>query len=249
MTQPTQPSVTIHPDDDMFSGSLEHYESVGKQMAGHIQAASRLQNSTSAPRILELPCGYGRVTRHLVSMFPAEHICASDIMVPAVKFVTEQFGVMGHPAQAPFNELTGLSDNMFDVAGMGSLITHLSAFNSTTLLKHFFRVIKQGGIAVVTIHGVRSRQLLAERDVYEIGEVARQHLIEKFDKEQFGFVNYLPNHNFEAKTVEYIGDSYGISLIPNQWMQHIAEEHEMDLIEKIIGGWDNHQDVYYLKKR
>jgi ubiquinone/menaquinone biosynthesis C-methylase UbiE len=242
-------SETIHPNDDMFTGSHDHYESVGKQMAAHIRAASRLQDATSAPRILELPCGYGRVTRHLVTMFPPDTICASDIMVPAVKFVTEQFGVMGHPAQAPFNELTGLADKTFDVAAMGSLITHLSAVNSSTLLEHFFRVMKPGGIAVVTTHGVRSRQLLEERDVYEIGEEARQHLINQFDNEQFGFVNYLPDHSFEAKTVEYIGDSYGISLIPHQWIQETCKSNGIEIVERFIGGWDNHQDVYYLRKR
>lgn len=116
----------IHPDDDMFSGSLDHYESVGKEMADLVEVAAH-DLGLSAPHILELPCGYGRVTRHLVKLFPAERSLACDIMVPAVEFVATKFGVKGHPAEIPVNELTGIETDTFDIAVMGSLITHLSA--------------------------------------------------------------------------------------------------------------------------
>lgn len=237
----------IHPDDDMFTGSLEHYESVGKQLAAFVaKAAGTLQ--LEAPRILELPCGYGRVTRHLAGMFPKEHILSSDIMVPATAFVAQEFGVKVHPAQEPVHELVGIESNSFDIAVMGSLITHLSAVNSRTLLGNFFRILRPGGVAIVTTHGARSRQLIDQQDIYDVGELARQHLLMQYDANEFGFVNYRPNHTFEAKTVDYIGDSYGISLIPDLWMKNIAHGHQMTIVETLVGGWDNHQDVYVMQK-
>jgi SAM-dependent methyltransferase len=239
--------MTIHPDDDMFTGSIEHYESVGKQLASLVGTAAGLLGLTS-PKILELPCGYGRVTRHLVGMFSRDNILSCDIMVPATEFVAHEFGVRVHPAQDPVHELTGIDSASVDIAVMGSLITHLSAANSQTLLKHFARVLRPGGMAIVTTHGVRSRQLLDERDIYEVGEAARLHLIQNYDADRFAFVNYRPDHTFEAKTVDYIGDSYGISLIPDRWMQDMAHAHGMSLMQTIVGGWDNHQDVYFLKK-
>ena len=241
-------STEMHPDDDMVGGSIAHYESVGKEMAALVEVAAR-DLGLSAPHILELPCGYGRVTRHLVKLFPAERILACDIMVPAVEFVATKFGVKGHPAEIPVNELTGIATDNFDIAVMGSLITHLSAVNSHTLLQHFSRVVRPGGIAIVTTHGIRSRQLLGDNDIYEIGEQARQYLIQQYDSGRFGFVNYLPDHSFEAKTVDYIGDSYGISLIPDQWMTEISQTLGLNIIKKIVGGWDNHQDVFFLQKQ
>ena len=238
----------IHPDDDMFGGSIDHYESVGKEMAALVEVAAR-DLGLSAPRILELPCGYGRVTRHLVKLFPAERILACDIMLPAVEFVATKFGVKGHPAETTGNDLTGISTGTFDIAVMGSLITHLSAANSRTLLQNFSRVMKSGGIAIVTTHGIRSRQLLGEKDVYQVGEEARQNLIQQYDNGRFGFVNYLPDHSFEAKTVDYIGDSYGISMIPDQWITEISQTFGLNIIKKIVGGWDNHQDVFFLQKQ
>lgn len=238
----------IHPDDDMFTGSLEHYESVGKQLAAFVaKAAGTLQ--LEAPRILELPCGYGRVTRHLAGMFPKEHILSSDIMVPATAFVAQEFGVKVHPAQEPVHELVGIESNSFDIAVMGSLITHLSAVNSRTLLNHFFRVLRPGGIAIVTTHGVRSRQIIDQGDAYGVGEVARLHLIRQYDGHQFGFVNYLPDHTFEARTVDYIGESYGISLIPDRWMTDTCDANRMTVLQAVTGGWDGHQDVYLLQKQ
>jgi SAM-dependent methyltransferase len=238
----------IHPDDDMYTGSIEHYESVGKQLAGHVGTAASLLNLTK-PRILELPCGYGRVTRHLVGMFPASEIVASDIMVPATDFVAQEFGVKAHPAQEPVHELTGLESNTFDIAVMGSLITHLSEANSKVLMKNFFRVLRPGGMAVVTITGVCARRAIDQQDPYGIGEPARLHLIEQYDAHRFGFVNYLPKNPFEGKTVEYIGDTYGVSLIPDLWMTEICQANNMTVANKIIGGWDGHQDVYLLQKQ
>jgi ubiquinone/menaquinone biosynthesis C-methylase UbiE len=238
----------IHPDDDMFTGSLEHYESVGRQLASHVATAAGLLN-TAKPRILELPCGYGRVTRHLVSMFPESEIVASDIMVPATDFVTKEFGVKAYTAQHPVHELAGIDSDTFDIAVMGSLITHLSASNSQTLLNNFFRVVRPGGIAVITTHGIRSRQIVDQTDAYGVGEAARLHLIQQYDDQQFGFVNYLPDHSFEAKTVDYIGESYGISLIPDRWMTGICQANKMAVLNTIIGGWDEHQDVYLLQKQ
>ena len=60
----------IHPDDDMFMGSLEHYDLAGKEMTSLVEIAAK-NLSLAAPHILELPCGYGRVTRHLIQLFPA----------------------------------------------------------------------------------------------------------------------------------------------------------------------------------
>lgn len=238
----------IHPDDDMFTGSYEHYEAVGRQLAGHVGTAAR-QLNLKAPRILELPCGYGRVTRHLVAMFQSSNIVASDIIIPATEFVAKEFGVHPHPAQEPVHELTGIDSDSFDIVVMGSLITHLSEANSKVLMKNFFRVLRPGGIAIVTITGVCARRAIDQVDPYGIGEPGRLQLIERYDADQFGFVHYLPKNPFEGKTVEYIGDTYGVSLIPDRWMQDICQSNNMTISEKIIGGWDGHQDVYFMLKR
>jgi SAM-dependent methyltransferase len=231
----------------MFHGSTEHYESVGTQMAGFVSHAVELARAGS-PNILELPCGYGRVTRHLAAQFDPKKLHVADIMAPAVDFCVDTFGVTGYAIVDPVYEFQNVPESFFEVAALGSLITHLSGRNSRTVITHFFEKLKPGGVAVVTTHGARSREILGTEDCYQIGESARAHLLSNYDAGQFGFVNYIPDHSLEAKTVDYIGDSYGISLIPHNWVSDVCDENSLTILEYRPGGWDNHQDVYFIAR-
>ncbi|WP_434113821.1 class I SAM-dependent methyltransferase [Paraburkholderia caffeinilytica] len=240
-------SAPIHPDDDMFHGSNEHYTSVGTQMADCVSHAVELAQIDS-PTILELPCGYGRVTRHLASRFDPKRIHVADIMVPAVDFCVETFGVNGYYIVDPVYEFQNVPETFFDAAALGSLITHLSGRNARTVIKHFFKKLKPGGIAVVTTHGARSREILETVDCYQVGDAARTYLLDSYDAGQFGFVNYMADHSLEAKTIDYIGDSYGISLIPHNWVNNVCDENGLIILEYRSGGWDNHQDVFFISR-
>jgi 2-polyprenyl-3-methyl-5-hydroxy-6-metoxy-1,4-benzoquinol methylase len=237
----------IHPNDDMFHGSTEHYESVGKGMADFVTRAAEMSDART-PIILELPCGYGRVTRHLAGQFPSENIHVADIMKPSVDFCVQQFGVNGYYVTEPVYEFKNLPDEAFDVAALGSLVTHLSQRNARTVMKHFFGKVRPGGVGVVTTHGEKSREHLGSSDIYQVGEDARRHLLEMYDADQFGFVNYKADHSLEAKTVDYIGDSYGIAMIPTVWVHDVCRENGLTIIEHRPGGWDNHQDVFFIKR-
>jgi len=237
----------IHPDDDMFHGSPEHYYSVGKQMTDFVVRAVSLAKADDA-RVLELPCGYGRVTRHLRLCFAPDRLDVADIMKPAVDFCVTEFGVTGHHVREPVYEFLGLKDDSYDVAAMGSLITHLSNNNSRTVMRKFFAKLRAGGVAVVTTHGEKSREILGASDCYQVGEEARQHLLSAYDAGEYGFVNYRVDHSLEAKTVDYIGDSYGIAMIPKTWVIDVCRENGLTILDHIPGGWDGHQDVFFIRR-
>jgi SAM-dependent methyltransferase len=240
-------SIPIHKDDDMFHGSHEHYDSVGSQMDSFISHAATLISELS-PLILELPCGYGRVTRKLIKRYSPEQIHVAEINAHALKFCTDTFNVTGYQVTDPVNEFKNIPDSTFDIAIMGSLITHLSEQNARAVFKHFFKKVKQGGLGVITTHGVRSRELLGESEIYQVGEEARQHLLDNYDANQFGFSAYKNNHVFEKRTVELIGDSYGISLIPKAWIRDVCKESGLSVIKHMPGAWDSHQDVFFIAK-
>ncbi|MGF6871722.1 methyltransferase domain-containing protein [Paraburkholderia sp. MM5477-R1] len=237
----------IHPHDDMFHGSTGHYASVGTQMADMVSHAVELAGSDS-PTALELPCGYGRVTRHLASRLQPGNVHVADIMAPAVDFCVQTFGVTGYTIVDPVYEFRNVPNSFFDVAALGSLITHLSGRNARTVMQHFFEKLKPSGVAVVTTHGARSREILESADCYQVGESARAHLLNSYDAGQYGFVNYMPDHSLEAKTVDYVGDSYGIALIPHNWVSDVCAENNLAVLEYRPGGWDNHQDVFFISR-
>lgn len=240
-------SAPIHPSDDMFHGSMEHYDSVGRQLGEFVSQAVQLCGAES-PMVLELPCGYGRVTRHLVGKFDPKAVHVADIMKPAVDFCVDTFGVTGHHVVEPVYRFENIPENFFDVAALGSLVTHLSQINSREVMKHFFTRLKDGGVGVVTTHGERSRELLGAGDCYQVGDVARDRLLSAYDAGQYGFVNYRADHSLEAKTVDYIGDSYGIALIPTSWVHDVCRENGVTIVEHRPGGWDNHQDVFLIRR-
>ena len=186
--------------------------------------------------------------RHLIQKFEPAQIHSADIMIPAVDFCTTTFGVHGYHIVEPVYEFKNIQSEKFDVGLLGSLITHLSNVNSRSVIKNFFSKIRKGGFGVVTTHGEKSRILLESTDCYEVGEEARDFLISRYDSGEFAFVNYRPGHSFEKKTVDYIGDSYGISMIPTNWVHEVCETQGLQIEEHIVGGWDAHQDVFFIKK-
>ena len=238
----------IHPDDDMFTGSLEHYESCGQQFARFAQKAAELAG-ISSPRLLELPCGYGRVTRHLVKCFEPGRIDVADIMIPAVDFTAATFGVHGHHVGDPVNEFRGIPAGVFDIAVMGSLLTHLSESNAETVLEHFLEKLTQKGVAVVTTHSARAHEMLASGVWFDVAPEEKAALLNAYAAQSYGFANYMPDQSFEKKTVNYIGKSYGLSLIPHAWMLKTVERLGYRVLMFSPGAWDNHQDVVWLTRR
>lgn len=237
----------IHPDDDMFTGNFSHYEACGKQFAEIIAGAVAMTDKP-VPRILELPCGYGRVTRHLVTLFGPGQIEVADIMAPCIDFCASEFDVKASQVIPPVNEFANLPNGQYDVAAMGSLITHLSEENTRTVIRCFLGKLAPGGTAVVTTHGECSKGALEARTWFEVSEAGRAELLDAYNQRGHGFVNYAPSHFFEKKTAECVGDAYGVSLTHKDWMYSAIEDFGYSVTKFIQGGWDNHQDVYFIRR-
>jgi SAM-dependent methyltransferase len=119
---------TISPNDDMFAGDLDHYFSAGRSGLACIQRAlaARGKGWGDPATILDFPCGYGRVLRHLRPAFPRSEITACDLSRDGVDFCRAHFGVAGvysceDPARIP------LPRDSFDLIWVGSLLTHFDA--------------------------------------------------------------------------------------------------------------------------
>ena len=108
--------------DGMYDGRDGHYVSVGLSALRAIEDA--LGDAPAPPRrILDLPCGHGRVTRVLRARFPEAAITVCDLDRGGVDFAAARFGARGVYSVEDFRALD--LGEAYDLIWVGSLVTHL----------------------------------------------------------------------------------------------------------------------------
>jgi SAM-dependent methyltransferase len=225
--------------DPTNAGELVHYLRHGREAIQLILQAMLVANKTCVKTILDMPCGFGRVARHLVAAFPEATLWVCDLYEDQIAFCAQQFG--GNPLLSRVN-ISELSFPLqFDLIWCGSLLTHLPKRQFLDTLRLFSRSLAPDGIAVVTTHGRFSpwlhhthykylsddRFIIAEREFYKNG---------------FGFVNYQDPVSIDSP-------SYGISLSSAAFVVNAMEEDDsIRIVSFTETGWDRHQDVLVFRK-
>jgi SAM-dependent methyltransferase len=225
--------------DPANAGSLADYLRIGRNAIELILQAMLIANKTQVKTILDMPCGFGRVARHLAAAFPEAALWVCDLYEDQIAFCAEHF--RGNPLLSKVN-LSELSfPTPFDLIWCGSLLTHLPKPQFLNALRLFSRSLAPNGIAVVTTHGRFSpwfhhthykylsdeRFIIAERGFYKNG---------------FGFVDY-------ADPVSIDSPSYGISLSSAAFvLSAMEEDHSIRIVSFAETGWARHQDVLVFRK-
>lgn len=123
--------------------------------------------------ILDWGCGPGRIVRHLPLLLPEQNkIYGCDYNsnyinwckknIPAVSFLEND---LLPPA--------GFSDNSFDWIYGLSILTHLSLQSHQAWIEELFRILKPGGLLLITTHGEIFKEKLgaAELAIFNSGEL------------------------------------------------------------------------------
>jgi SAM-dependent methyltransferase len=217
---------TISPHDDMFEGRhLEQYLFVGRSAIEVISEGMLLARKTHFGKLLDLPCGYGRVTRHLVKFFPDAEIFVSEIDRAKQDFCSSTFGVQGLDLPADFS---GEPAHHFDLIFVGSLLTHLNEGLSIKALDYLLKSLSEGGLLIITTHGRYATTQTAARGHLE------QQALRSFWRKGFGYEG---------------GSTYGNSRIAPSWFLRALESMPD---ARVLGhkeqGWALFQDVFVIEK-
>jgi SAM-dependent methyltransferase len=219
-------------NDGMYTGDGAHYFRTGLGAVRLVEEALGAAGLSEVRRVLDLPCGGGRVLRFLARRFPGAEFTACDLQREAVDFCARRFGAEADYSQPRLDELTFPRE--FDLAWCGSLVTHLDAGGIEALLGLFRRSLAPGGLAVFTAHGERAvRRMTAREFDYGIRDADIAPLVAAYRGAGYGFADYP-------------GDSgYGVSLTSPEWVRGAAARAG-GLREVYFKpqGWDEHQDVY-----
>jgi SAM-dependent methyltransferase len=216
----------ISPHDAMYVGDGAHYFSVGESALRCIERVA-----PPAPRrVLDMPCGHGRVLRFLKRRYPDATLVACDLDENGVAFCANRFGadpVISEPDLASV-ALPG----PFDLIWCGSLATHLDAKRVAALLDLFRRTLAPTGVAVITTHG----ELVVERlrsgnPAYQLDPGAARAVVAQYDASGFGYADYPWSRE------------YGVSICSQAWIEATAADAGLRTFHFAERAWDDHQDV------
>jgi SAM-dependent methyltransferase len=223
----------ISPNDEMFSGDESHYFAVGESALESIELAllAAKRPKSSIRRILDMPCGHGRVLRYVKAAFPEAEITACDLVWDAVDYCASVFGAIPvYSKQKPRQiKLKG----GFDLIWCGSLLTHLDEKHSAEFLRFFYSLLSENGILIFTLHGISCVYAVREGYFsYNLEEAGRKQLNKRFARRGYWYTNYPDRKD------------YGISFVAPSWVaQQLFQLPDFRLLTYTEMGWDNHQDV------
>jgi SAM-dependent methyltransferase len=223
--------------DAMLKGdTVERYLMVGRSAIEMIALAMVAARKPDIGSVLDLPCGAGRVTRHLRAFFPDADLFVSDINKRGERFAAETFGA--RPIEASPDFSTPLQ-RQFDLIFCGSLLTHLPERRFVQAIDWFSTALAPNALLILTLHGRRADHL--QRTVYRHIEPAKwQRVREAAFSTGFGFV----------ETERLNGAIYGYVLTAPSWVMRIAERRPLlRVISYQEAAWLDHQDVILLQRK
>ncbi len=227
--------LTVSRADTMLQNSDDHYVAVGKSALSIIE---RALGTTQPSAILDLPCGFGRVTRFLRARYPNAAITVSDLDEAGVAFAAQQFSARGVISVRDFRDLA--IGDVYGLIWVGSLITHLPAEQTKQFLAAMARHLAQDGRLVVSSHGPSIIPALRDKG-YGLTPEAAEHVIDSFKRTGFGYADYSGNEGLYG--VAMSDQHYGISLTAEPWIRQALSEVGLELLDYEIHAWDNHHDI------
>jgi len=221
----------VDPNDHMYNTGKDWYYSVGENGLTCVLNGLSLSRLTAVHSILDLPCGHGRVGRHLRAAFPDAHISFCDTDVGAAAFCAAMFGGQALPSQP---DLTQVSfERCYHVIWIGSLFTHLDLNTTATWLRHLSRFLSPDGILLATFHGAWTIEMQQKYCPLIAPDKWRQVLAEY---EEVGY-GYTPYDERDVPT-------FGISLSSaSRIVSMVMKIPGVRLLSYTERGWGDNHDV------
>jgi len=205
---PTSVIEEISDRDTMFR-DRDRYFRLGRNALDCIRLCMTAAGKTRVQRILDLPCGYGRVLRWIKAEFPAAQLGACDIDARGVDFCAATFGA--EPVYGQENPDYVEIEEPYDLIWSGSLLTHLPPQQWDGFLDLFERALAPGELMVFTTHGRRIGELMHDPERRRVFQpIDHEALLREFERDGSAYAEY----QFGAEQRERLSapSTYGISL-------------------------------------
>lgn len=231
---------TLSETDTMMS---EHYMAVGVSAIQCVNLALEAAGSPAVNRILDIPCGHGRVLRHLRARFPDAQIDACDLDADGVEFCARQFNanpILSKP------ELTDAElPHEYDLIWVGSLLTHVGRPTFQRWMGHLVSRLSPTGVAVFSMHG-RYSAVLNETFPYIARDIWDGVIQPQFEATGYGYADYVQG---DVGLHGVIEADYGISLArPEIIIADAAAVPDSRIVLYSERAWIGHHDIVAIAK-
>lgn len=166
------PSFLLPPDYflyETFTLDYEVYKSEGRCNASELVELMSNYTDLSIPgkKILDWGCGPARVVRHLPELLSDKHlIYGTDYNNQYINWCRKNLNGISFTA----NELSpplSFNENFFDVIYSISILTHLSEKKHAEWVNEINRVLKPGGILIITTQGSAYKNKMLSNEIIE----------------------------------------------------------------------------------
>ncbi|EJL58090.1 hypothetical protein PMI09_00583 [Rhizobium sp. CF122] len=223
---------TMSPTETMVG---HNYFWVGASAMEAIIASVQASQLTEVRTILDMPCGHGRVLRHLAAMFPDATIDACDLDKEGVEFCAKAFGarpIVSH------EDLTAVEfDTKYDLIWIGSLFTHTSRDITEKWLTFLSRQLTSEGIIVATFHGRFAPKLHYHTPYIDDDKWAV--IMDGYLRTGYGYADYQ-----SGQSHDFIEGSYGLSVTrPSTLLEIVFKIPGVRVHHYKERGWGNNHDI------
>jgi Methyltransferase domain len=227
----------IHPSDVMHNTGAPFYFTVGESAISAILSGLSMTWLSHVSRVLDLPCGHGRVGRQLRAAFPDAEIHYCEIDKEGADFCASKFNGKAIHSVAELTDVKLPKD--IDVIWVGSLFTHTDLATTTRWLNYLADHLSEHGILVVTLHGLFTADMAKTYPHIAAGADWKK-VMKEFKAVGYGFATY-PNSTGI--------DGYGVSLSqPSKIMDIATSIPGTRVLAYTERGWANNHDVLILGK-
>ncbi len=219
------PDVVLPPDYMMYESfklDYERYYINGQQTAEWLAQLVVPHIDLNGASVLDWGCGPARIVRHLKNLIPEATYYGTDYNPDTIAWCSNTFDEIYFHSN---DLMPGLvyEKEMFDLVYGISIFTHLSEEAHHAWLRELTRVLKPGGVLLLTLHGAGFRGKLTDP---EAAEFDAGHLVVR-GRVREGHRTFAAFH-------------------PEAWVRGWVKELEM--IQHISGS-SGEQDVYLLRRR
>ena len=196
-------------------------------------------NAKPPRRILDFPCGHGRVLRFFKEAFPEAELFASDLNETGLEYCKAKFGAQTFASHVDINAIELPKD--IDLIWCGSLLTHFSAERTKLMISKMLDSLAPDGLCLFTTHGRMYPRFIA--GVHKMINTELWDSIQRdYYRTGFGYKAYPTPRWTEAQ--------YGISMTSPGWIfDFLHERDDVTVLRYSEKGWHGQQDVTVVQRR